>query len=356
MEDEPIPLPGSDAERRAHLRLAQRLRDGGRTAAVETHWVRPRWELAHALHAALGVAASVVAVGVPAVGLGLAVLALVSLLGDLSGRLFLLRRLTPERATENVVSPAPATAAPGRAAPLRLLLTTHCDAPRGGVLRRFAARERERRRLPGPYTWLVLSLLLVAGCAAVRLGSGDGAETAIGAVQLVPTLVLLVALWLFVDAALAGPAPAVDVSETLLAVTAALDAAPPRNLAVDVVVAGAGEGQAVGFLAHLRRHRPRRESAVVVELTGSAGPPRWLVSDGPLLPLRYHPVLVGLARRAAEEERPLDARPARGHALGAATRARQRRLPAIRLAADGPAAVAFLLTLVELLDDDLGRG
>jgi hypothetical protein len=385
MEDEPIALAGSDAERRAHLRLAARLRDGGRDATVETQWVRPRWELAHALHAGLGVAASVVAVSAPAVGLGLAAVALLSLLLDLSGRLFLLRRLTPERATENVVALAPGRAAEPR---VRLLLTAHCDAPRGGLLHRLArgrsgapaggatgepraggesgiraGSDRRARgtdlagRLPGPFAWIALSLLAVAVCAGLRLGTDD-AGTAIGAVQLVPTLLLLVALGLLVDAALSAPVPADPrAADAVLAAARALDAVALRSVAVDIVIAGAGEAQAAGFLAFLRRHRPSRETTVVVELTAADGPPRWLTTDGGLLPLRYHPRLVGLAAQTAAEERTLDARAARGHAVGAALRARQRRLPAIRLtAADTPTAVALLLTLAETLDDDLARG
>ena len=349
MEEQPIPRAGSDAERRAHLRLARRLRDGGREVAVETHWVRPRGELAHALHAGVGVAASVVAVSAPAVGLGLALLALLSLLLDLSGRLFLLRRLTPERATENVLAADPrGTAAP----PLRLLLVAAADAPRGGLGRRL-----ERLRVGPPYLWMALALLVVAGCAGARLAGDDG-ETAIGIVQLVPTLVLLVALGLQVDAALADPLPVDErPAEALVDAVAALDAAPPRNVAVEAVVAGAGEAQALGFLAHLRRHRltRERERIAVVELTGAEGPPRWLASEGVLLPLRYHPRLVSLTAAAADEERALDSRQApSGRRLGAALRARQRRLPAIRVTAgDPPSAVALVLALVELLDADL---
>jgi hypothetical protein len=423
MEDKPIPLPGSDAERRAHVAVARRLRDGGRDVAVETHWVRPRWELAHALHAGLGVAASVVAVGAPAVGLGLALFALASLLLDLSGRAFLLRRLTPERATENVIAPDPrgsaaaqaragsaATAGPGRDAsagapgdgappPFRLLLTAHLDAPRGGLRHRLS-----RLRTGPPFLWVAFSLLAVAACAAARL-AGDGGETAIGIVQLPPTVILLVAVGLLVDSALAGPlpvagspacatpagataagalrasatpagatpagatpagatpanaTPAGSAVDAVVAVVRALDAAPLPGVAVDVVIAGAGEGQAAGFLAHLRRRRrllkAARAATVVVELTAADGPPRWWTSDAALLPLGYHPSLLAVAATAADEERTLDAAAARGgRVVGAALRARQRRLPALRLSApDEASAVALLLAFAELLDAERG--
>ncbi|ADB52475.1 hypothetical protein [Conexibacter woesei] len=372
----PDRAPGSDGERRAALWLAERLRDGGRTAEVQTHWVRPHWELAHALHAGLGVVASVVAVGAPAVGLALALVALLSLLLDLSGRVFLLRRLTPERATQNVVAAGGsagggASAAGGGAAvaagggaetagggageaPLRVILTAHCDAPRGGLVRRLG--RAGGGRLPGPFFWVALALAAVAACAGVRLPGGDGA--ALGAIQLVPTLVLLGALGLLVDAALASPAPAdAGAAAVVIAAARVLDAVPPPGLAVDVVLAGAGEGQALGFLSHLRRTRPARERTVVVEVTASGGDamPTWWTSDGSLLPLRYHPRLVELAGVAAAEERHLGARPRRGRQIGAALRARQRRLPAIRLAAPEPsAALALTLALVEALADDRG--
>lgn len=355
----PDRVPGSDAERRAALWLAERLREDGRPAAVETHWVRPRWELAHALHAALGVAASLVAIDAPAVGLGLALVALLSLLLDVSGRAFLLRRLTPERATQNVVAPAlPASGGGGAGAvPLRLILTAHCDAPRGGLLRRLGGAGRAGgARLPGLLAWVALALVAVAACAGVRLADAGEAGAALGAVQLVPTLVLLIVFGLLVDAALAGPSPADPAPPAIvLAAARVLAAAPPRRLAVEVVIGGAGEGQALGFLAYLRRRRPAPEQNVVIEVTSGGATPAWWTSDGPLLPLRYHPRLVALAAAAAQEERGLGAVGRRGRGLGAALRARQRRIPAIRVgAADPTAALALTLALVEALDDDRG--
>ena len=437
-------VAGSDAERRAALALAERLRAGGRTVAVETQWVRPRWQLTHALHAGLGVLASLIAVGAPAVGLALALVTLLSLLLDLGGRGFLLRRLTPERATQNVIAPAahgpgtddaaqsviaPAPRGPGTgdaaqsvvapaphgpgagdaagdgrraigadaargerstaATPsLRVILTAHCDVPSGGLLRRLARRGIGSGmlggRLPGPFAWVVLGLLAVAACAGARLADVEG--SALGAIQLVPTLVLLVALGLLLDAALARPvvgagrepssgdarvgesgaggsgasgsgADLVSAADVVIAAARVFDATPPRRLAVEVVIAGAGEGQAVGFLAYLRRRRPDAERNVVIEVVDGSGTPAptWWTSDAALLPLRYHPRLVALAAAAAHEEPQLNARGRRGRVIGAALRARQRRIPAIRLAAPDPTdALALTLALIELLDEDRG--
>ena len=97
--------PGSDAERRVAVWLADQLRASGRGATLEPAWVRPEWALAHVLHTTAGVAGSVVSVWEPAVGLGILVATLLSLAGDLMSRWYWLRRLTPRRATQNVVSP-----------------------------------------------------------------------------------------------------------------------------------------------------------------------------------------------------------------------------------------------------------
>ena len=61
--------PCTDAERRAAGWLHDELRAAGHEAWVETHWVRPQWALSLALHATLGVVASVLAISAPLPGL-----------------------------------------------------------------------------------------------------------------------------------------------------------------------------------------------------------------------------------------------------------------------------------------------
>lgn len=387
-------LAGSDAERRAMVAWAARLGDAAQAQAVEALWLRPRSDLVLALHAGLGVVASVLAVAAPPVALGLAAATLLSLLLDVAGLPLSLRRLTPERASQNVLA---RIAAPPRDDALTLIVTAHLDTPRGGLLGRLARGRRPARRwLPGPLAWVVLALLAVAACAAVRLADHDG--SALGAIQLAPTLVLVVALGLAVDAALARPAPPRDgdasgasaaasgasaaasgaganaaasganaaasgagsapgasvAAEALLSVAHGIAAARPGRIGVDVVLAGAGASGGLGFRAHLRRRRPDRGRVAVVELSDGAAP-AWLLSDGPLLPLRYHPQLVALAAQAAAEEPDVAARPTRGRALGGALRARQRRLPAIRLVAPSASALtALALAFAELLDESRG--
>ena len=103
--------PGTDAERRAARLLAGRLRALGLDPVTETAWVRPQWALAHAFALGVAVAGSLVADGVPWLGLALVAAATLSLGLDLAGRPSPLRWITQRRATQNVVAP------PGPAAP-----------------------------------------------------------------------------------------------------------------------------------------------------------------------------------------------------------------------------------------------
>src|SRR3954471_9563940 len=184
------PLACSDAERRAARRYAAVLRNAGRTVVVEPLWVRPARAWALAACAAAGVAASVLSVDRPAAGLAVAAVALVLALAEL-GPVPLLRRLTFARATQNVLSAA------GPPKPVTLILLAATDPPRAGLLR--------RARIPaGPVT--VAALALVAGCCAARVAL-DAGGTLVGAIQLVPTAVLVLAIGGLVDAAVAPAAP-----------------------------------------------------------------------------------------------------------------------------------------------------
>jgi hypothetical protein len=97
-------LAGTDAERRAANRLAERLRDSGRPVEVEPTYVHPQFGLVHAAHCLLGIVGSLVAVAVPALGFGLVLFAATSMYLDLNYRFYLLRLLFFRRASQNVVS------------------------------------------------------------------------------------------------------------------------------------------------------------------------------------------------------------------------------------------------------------
>ena len=120
--------------------------------------------------------------------------------------------------------------------------------------------------------------MAVAGAAGARLGGVDA--TWLGALQLVPTVVLLVAFAAAVDAALAGFADDSGAGAAVaLALFDELSREPPRSLTPSLLFYGAG---------HAVR-RPRIEG-VALELAGGDGPPTW--SAG-------HPQLRAAAERAA---------------------------------------------------------
>jgi hypothetical protein len=325
---------GTDAERRASRWLAAVLAASEREAEVETSWVRPHWPLVHALHAGLGVAASVVAVSVPAAGLALALVALASVVLDGAGVAHLVRSLTPARATQNLVSQPTAATRSGRERIVRLVICAPYDAPRGGVVfaervrRAVAAAQRVARgRIPGPLAWLALALALVAGAAGGRLAGAEGPW--LDALQVVPTLGLMAGIAALVDVLLSQPAPGAGEPASgagvAIALATALDRDPPRRLAVELVLTGGGD---LGMRQYVRarRRRWRAEATAVLQLAACGrGTPRWWVSDGPLFALRLHPRLVALAAETGRGAR------RRGHGAGAAWRARVAGWPAIAI-------------------------
>jgi hypothetical protein len=339
---------GTDAERRAATWLRDELHARGEQVSFETVWVRPYWAATHALHAALAVAGSALSVPSPVAGVAVLGVALVSLLGDLSGWVFVVRRLTPRRATQNLVAnparQAPRGAANGR---LRLVLTANLDAGRAGSAygAGWVGAEARLRRLLGGHLASPLGLAavitaLLEGLAVARL-LGAGGQT-LGAVQLVPTVLMLIGFAALVDIALSGTAPGANANASgVAAALAALDALrrePPSHLDVHVLLAGAGEAGALGVRAFVSDRRRtsgwRREEVALVALEPcGVGTPRYFTHEGALIATRLHPRLVAHARAVADSERHLAARPYRSHGAGAARAARRRDWPSLALGA-----------------------
>ena len=348
--------PCSDAERRAARTLAKELRATGRRTRVETTWVRPQWPAIWLLHAVLGLAGSIVAVDVPALGLGLCGLAAFSALAELGGRFGVLSLLLPRRATQNVVAEPPAATGPR---PVTLVLAAAYDTPRlpSGTLRALGRVDALARRAtaglwPHPLGLLALALVVLAALSGIRLAGVGG--TALGAVQLIPTLVCLGAVGVLTDLALASRAtPGAQAVGLALAVLRTLDAAPPRNLAVELVLAGASEGPALGMRAYVRDRRRHvdPEEVAVVHLEPGDGPTRYWTHDGPLLPTRLHPDLVAAAASVGAR---FDAEAHRGRGTTGALEARRARWPAI--AVSGPQAAPLCLAIVAAVDAELTRG
>ncbi len=249
--------------------------------------------------------ASVLAVGDALAGLIVAGVALVLAVADLT-RFPLLRRLTVARATQTVVSPP--VSRPGER-PVTLIVTAAVDRPRDGL----------QRRLGTPLIALtLLSLALVTGCAAGRLA---GAGSWIGIVQLVPTIVLLIALAGFLDQGLAEPAGDDRAPEAAVDLAQLLDADPPRNLEVAVVLAGGGAALGAGLRRWLdgRRARGLRPQDVAIlhleAWPAAGGDLLWWRRDGVVLAAALHPQLRdggdGRIRRAPRTRRARALRPRR---------------------------------------------
>jgi len=306
---------GTDAERRAALRLADDLGERGHDAWVETHWVHPAWALTVALAALLGLVASLVSVAVPLAGVLLGAFAALCLALEALGGTSPLRLLTRRRATQNVL------ALPERPEGVTLLIVAPYDAPRRGLVlndrwRALAVRLRNVR------AWLALCALVVAGASAARLSGIDAIW--LGALQLVPTVALIVALAAALDIALSEYSPgagSASAAAVALAVHEELVREAPEALTPALVLYGAGASGPHALRAQLRRERAAPLRTVVLELGPcTGGSPAWA---------SRHPQL----RRAAEvASAALELPPAarrRGrvrHPLGV------RRIPALRIA------------------------
>lgn len=378
-------LAGSDAERRAARLLSRELRARGRRPRVQTVWVRPSWAPVLGLICAAGIVGTVVSVDEPRIGASICLVALALLAGDLSGRVPLLRRLTVARATQNVI------ALDERDAAIRLVITAAVDTPRSTALtagrpaRLVAATRRVLGPLaPGGFGLVVAALVASAGLAELRAHELD--EGLLGALQLLPTAVLIGAIGVALDhwSSDTGPGADADASAcaTALDLVEALDRRPPRNLSVDLVLAGAGHAHALGFarwVAAQRRGGRRPEEVVVLHIAAcGTGRPVWWTRDGLVLPLSYHPQLRTLAALVAADEPELGARPVQGRGRTGARAARAAGWPAIsigclpdsdvlpapgraadtadRVDRDAMAACrALCLGLVDALDDELER-
>ena len=251
-------LAGSDAERRAANWLATRLRDGGRRAEIEPTYVHPRYGLVHAAHCALGFAGSLLAIVQPAIGFAIVLATAVSMYLDLNYRTYLVRRLFFRRASQNVVSPG---GRPG--APARVFLCAHYDAARTGAAfdpKRVARGARLARRLSlpvGPFRILFWSLALLLPILGARMAGID--SNLISVLQLLPTLVLLVGVFLLTDIELSDVVPGANDNAfgvaTVLSLAEEFGANPLAHLDVWVLLTGAEECLQEGMRSFVRAHR-----------------------------------------------------------------------------------------------------
>jgi hypothetical protein len=332
---------GTDSERRAARWLADRLRATGREVLVEPFWCRPNWPLAHAWHVALALAGSLVSVPSPHAGALMLLAALVFIIADAFTGISPGRRLTPERASQNVVAvPRSSTGAPP---PVRVVLTANYDAGRTGLvyrehLRRLSSAMRRATfgLSPGWLGWLSVTVIWLLVLAILRV-EGHHSKL-IGAIQLVPTVFLVLAIAALLELATADPGPAAgdDGSGVAVAVelARALDAAPPRHVAVELVLQGAADSSAIGLRRYLgarRRELTAANTIVIGVAPCSSGAPRWWSTDGPLVPLRYSRFLRALCAAIAADEPGMGAAAHQGRGTAPALAARILRRPAIAI-------------------------
>jgi hypothetical protein len=329
---------GTDAERRAARWLASELEASGRASRLEPFWCRPNWALAQLLHVLLGLAGSLVSVSSPRVGGALLLVALLSVIADAVTGHSPGRILTPERASQNVVSES-ASDAPR----LRVIITANYDAGRTGLVYRDAIR-RAFTKLnaatgglgPGWIAWLVIALGWLLATAIARLGGSGGAGLAV--LQLPPTVGLVLALALLAELASSEFGPAANDNASgvavALALIRALDAGPPTNATLELVLSGAGDGGGIGLRRHLRARKREltAANAVVIGVAPSgAGSTRWWLSDGTLLPQRYFGRLRELAAQIARDEPHFGAVAHRGRGATPAQPGRACGLPALAI-------------------------
>ena len=323
---------GSDAERRAAAWIAERIgEDPRRAARLETFWARPNWAGAQAWHIAAAIGGSLLATTQARAGAVVIVVALAAMLVDWRTCRSPGRLLTREHASQNVISSGPGEQR------VRLIITANLDTAR--------LNPDHERPLPGWLFWIVAATIWTLVVALVRVEGGH--STLVGVLALIPTVALILALaWLLLATRPGDNAAGVAAA---LALTRILDAAPPANLAVDLVICGAASGDGLGLRRYLRSQRRRRDvtNTVVLGCNSGAGA-AYLSSDGPLLALSFF----GPLRRLAAETGLLSAR--RGHGCSAALAARLAQLPALTLAGEAEAIVAAGLALVDAVDVYVG--
>jgi Peptidase family M28 len=308
--------PGTDAERRAARWLAGELIAQRHRVRVETFWCRPNWAMAHAWHVALALVGSLLSPSHPTLGAILLAIALGSVVMDEIAGTSPGRRLTPERASQNVVARAPNDSAEATAMKTPLIVTANYDAGRTALVYRDALRRPTAylrrvagRSAPGWLGWLSIAILWLLAVAIVR-ATAHHPPTALGAIQLVPTVALVLALALLLEAAAAPYGPAANDNATgtavALAVLDALSPSTPPSVHLELVLAGAGEGGGIGIRRYLRGRRRdlRRANAIVLGIAPSgAGEIHYWRSDGRLIPLGYGRALRQLAD-ATQKSRP----------------------------------------------------
>lgn len=331
-------LAGSDAERRAAVRVEERLEELGREVEVESIEIHPRWAIAHLLHALVAIAGSLVSVGSPVIGLALVLVATLSAFGDATGLFRPLRRLTGRRVSQNVFSPE------GEGRTGQIVLVAHVDTSRAGVVfgrglqERLAVLGDPLKRPIAPFTPFMAALLALGLCTFVRVLGLQG--NALTVVQLLPTIGLIVAVVALLDVALSDPVPGANDNASGVATVLRLAERFGDRLdhfAIWVLITGGQEPFGLGMKAFLKKHQAdlNRERTVFINIDEvGAGTVRFGRREGLLLAARSHPQLLEIAEQIAEddEDGAFSAKPLALRTPSDASVARSAAYPAITIA------------------------
>jgi peptidase M28-like protein len=368
--------PGSDAERRAAAYLKQRLEGLGRRVDVEPVDVWPAWPLAYAILAAAAVVGSVLSVSIPGLGAALALTAAVLTFLDAGVLLPTLRRLFGRRASQNVVSWG------DRDKPGRLLLVAHYDAGRGGIAVGQKAESRRAafgslvRRPIGPLEPLLWAEVAVLVCCVLRLATLSGFVLTV--VQFIPTVLLIVAVALLLDIALAPTKAGENDNATgaalVLRLAERFGGGKLDHFDVHVLLTGGQKAIAAGSRSFVKRHKrdlgPERTVLLNLDAVGS-GTVRYTSREGPFVAIKSHPQLVQLCQAIAEDDEeenafgaraivnrsPSDGYAVRSAGLAAITISCRGRLDYIPARVDAEAierAEGFCAELIRRLDAEVG--
>ncbi len=336
------------------MHLRDRLEDLGRAADLQAVTVRPRFGLTHTLHALLAIFGSVLAAANAPVGAAIVLFAVLSTFLDVTGILYLVRRLTGRRMSQNVESRI------DRTKPGTLVLVAHYDSPREAPSFTLASR-----LLRDPWMAMVMAMVLVLICCGLRVAGIEG--VALTGVQFAPTVFLILMVPALADIELSGAsAGGTDNAAGVAVVLRLADALGDRldHFDVWVVFTGAQKPFALGMRGWLRSRRPELEgeSTVVLNIDDVGdGPLTFSRREGPLFPLRVHGQLTRICEQIVEDGGH-EARPKVVREAGDAGAAVARGIPAITVSSPGamldPASLdrtfEFCRELAERVDAEVG--
>ena len=334
--------PGSDAERRASLRLAAELEARGHPVQVDPVSVRMSPGLDTVIHVVLALGSGILGLFAPLAGATACLAVSFSFFAGRSLGLPLLGRLIPKRATQNVLSPEPGPAWVGLDVVVCAGYDTYRPFPFQNFLERFWSGRLTVDRIAFWGGMIPLFAVLM-----LRVTGVDG--TAIGVVQLLVSVVLLGVLAAEADRRLVversdpttGPVAALGAIEVLDELTAEAEDGP----AVGIALFGGESAASAGAIAFLREVAPSREGrpAVIALIEGRARPGE--ESDGPLVTAREGDLSV--VAMNDELAGPGGTGPARAilRRLTAAGAARRRGLVATSVVGSGDEAIDLALEI-----------